>query len=720
MIGRRRSAGRTPRALICAALALAVGGPVASAAPTITIYSGGIFPTASPSVATLGPDGDVWFAQASPATPLARIAADGAVSDVPFTGVAPLPFLAWPTAIAAGADGDVWFVAGTIYRVAPSGAVTSLESSLPAGALPVGIAAGSGGAMWFTDDAGGGAIGRIAADGAVTEFRAGLQPGAAPGDITAGPDGEMWFTDAGPTPRIGSITADGAISEVGGLHGRPLQIAAGPDGNLWFTESGPFNGLGRITPAGGLTEFPTGVPVHGIASAEDGRVYFTEPLASTIGAITPAGAITTYSSAAVFPYLEPWDLAVGADGNVWFTDPTVPAAVGRLSVAPIVIVGAGVDVTSDSATVTGEVQGNGQATTYWFQYGTTTGYGDQTAPAGAPSGDGPQPVSGTLDDLSPGTTYHYRLVASNGTGTTLGSDQTLTTTAVGGAADGSTTTTTSAPVAPLATAGSTSTTSTAAVTSTLLSVSSTSTTTSARATRPAGGSASGDAPDGGLLHVSLAPLPATGVRAGHTVAIGVVAGVVYFRVPGSRRRVRLGAHSVVPVGAILDARDGIVKLTAAHSPLAHGGAVATAAARLQTGAFSGGLFVVRQNGTAAHAPVAIVLEGGSAAACTATAHATLLRASAKRPAPRAKRKVSKAGRPHAVVRMLWSKDSGGNFSTHGRDSVGTVQGTLWLTQDRCDGTLTRVVRGRVLVRALFIHHSVLVTAGHAYLAPARG
>ena len=69
------------------------------------------------------------------------------------------------------------------------------------------------------------------------------------------------------------------------------------------------------------------------------------------------------------------------------------------------------------------------------------------------------------------------------------------------------------------------------------------------------------------------------------------------------------------------------------------------------------------------------------------------------------------------MRQLWSRDSGGSFSTHGRDSVGTVQGTLWLTADRCDGTLTHVVQGRVLVRALHVRRRVLLHAGQSYLAP---
>jgi len=68
------------------------------------------------------------------------------------------------------------------------------------------------------------------------------------------------------------------------------------------------------------------------------------------------------------------------------------------------------------------------------------------------------------------------------------------------------------------------------------------------------------------------------------------------------------------------------------------------------------------------------------------------------------------------VRSLWSKDSHGQFQTYGHDSVATVRGTEWVTEDRCDGTLTRVVRGVVSVRARGARRPVTVTAGHSYLA----
>ena len=97
------------------------------------------------------------------------------------------------------------------------------------------------------------------------------------------------------------------------------------------------------------------------------------------------------------------------------------------AVAPTVATGAATGVTAVSATVSGTVDPQTFVTSYHFDYGTSTGYGATTATAGAGSWSGAQPVAANLSGLSPNTTYHYRLVATNPGGTTIGSDQTFTT-----------------------------------------------------------------------------------------------------------------------------------------------------------------------------------------------------------------------------------------------------------------------------------------------------
>jgi hypothetical protein len=68
------------------------------------------------------------------------------------------------------------------------------------------------------------------------------------------------------------------------------------------------------------------------------------------------------------------------------------------------------------------------------------------------------------------------------------------------------------------------------------------------------------------------------------------------------------------------------------------------------------------------------------------------------------------------VRRLWGRDSGGRFRTHGRHSQATVRGTRWVTVDRCDGTLTRVTEGSVVVRDFARRRSAVIRAGRSYLA----
>src|SRR3954451_13406101 len=98
-----------------------------------------------------------------------------------------------------------------------------------------------------------------------------------------------------------------------------------------------------------------------------------------------------------------------------------------IAAAPTATTGSAQGVTSSSATVTGSVNPNGEETTYAFQFGTTTAYGLQTSTKSAGSGNTAHDVSAALTGLRAGTTYHYRLIATNGSGTTVGGDQTFTT-----------------------------------------------------------------------------------------------------------------------------------------------------------------------------------------------------------------------------------------------------------------------------------------------------
>ena len=103
------------------------------------------------------------------------------------------------------------------------------------------------------------------------------------------------------------------------------------------------------------------------------------------------------------------------------------ASLATAASEPLVSTGNATAITSTSATLNGSVNPEGQATTYYFEYGTTTTYGTQTASTSAGTGTAAVNVSAPIASLMPNTRYHYRLVATNASGTTLGSDVSFTT-----------------------------------------------------------------------------------------------------------------------------------------------------------------------------------------------------------------------------------------------------------------------------------------------------
>lgn len=102
---------------------------------------------------------------------------------------------------------------------------------------------------------------------------------------------------------------------------------------------------------------------------------------------------------------------------------TLPAdSLATKPIPPSVYTGTFVGATPYAATFHGAVNPHGLATVYAFQFGTTTGYGAQTALASAGNGTTEVRVSQSISGLQPGITYHMRIVATNSAGTTYGQD----------------------------------------------------------------------------------------------------------------------------------------------------------------------------------------------------------------------------------------------------------------------------------------------------------
>lgn len=101
-----------------------------------------------------------------------------------------------------------------------------------------------------------------------------------------------------------------------------------------------------------------------------------------------------------------------------------PAA--AVASAPGASTGNATNVTGSTATLTGTVNPNKEETTYYFEYGTTTAYGTKTATETV-GGNAGKEVEVAISGLAPNTLYHFRLVATNPSGTDTGDDMTFTT-----------------------------------------------------------------------------------------------------------------------------------------------------------------------------------------------------------------------------------------------------------------------------------------------------
>jgi hypothetical protein len=147
------------------------------------------------------------------------------------------------------------------------------------------------------------------------------------------------------------------------------------------------------------------------------------------------------------------------------------------------------------------------------------------------------------------------------------------------------------------------------------------------------------------------------------------------------------------ISSFVDARRGTSRLTTARTRRVD---------QIQDGLFSAGIFQVRQSRRVRSRGLTEVrLKGGNFKRC----------------AQLGKPGGAGAAVSRRAIRRLRG-NSRGRFRTRGRNSSATVRGTVWEVVDRCDGTLTRVRRGRVVVRDFRRQRTVVVRAGKSYLARA--
>ena len=149
------------------------------------------------------------------------------------------------------------------------------------------------------------------------------------------------------------------------------------------------------------------------------------PLATSASGSSVSAVLTGLTCGTLYHFRV---VAVNGTGTTNGSDATFTTSSTTCS-APTATTGTASSITSTGATLGGTVSSNGKSTTVTFNYGTTTGYGSSVTAAQSPlatSASGSS-VSAAITGLTCGTTYHFRVVGVNGSGTTKGSDATFST-----------------------------------------------------------------------------------------------------------------------------------------------------------------------------------------------------------------------------------------------------------------------------------------------------
>jgi NHL repeat len=230
---------------------------------------------------------------------------------------------------------------------------------------------------------------------------------------------------------------------------KPTGVAVDPSGNLWVADTGNQR-IEQLSPAGAsLSEIPVEGTLQSVAVDAHAHVFaILRNSADFCGSLEPPCLHLLEYTAAGAPLIDlgagefgggannegarlPDMIAVNdSTGRVYISDPfnsrvliytppTPPQVENELAVG----------ITTSEAKLGALVNPGGIGTSYLFEYGTTTAYG-QSAPY--PAGDAgtglkPTTVWASPSGLQPGTTYHYRVVVSNDLGEVQGEDKTFTT-----------------------------------------------------------------------------------------------------------------------------------------------------------------------------------------------------------------------------------------------------------------------------------------------------
>ena len=236
---------------------------------------------------------------------------------------------------------------------------------------------------------------------------------------------------------------DGSTSSPDGAFGAVSALAVDASHRLYVTDAAKAR-VDRYA-AGGewqatVDDGSRGAPGAIAADPTSSELYILEagPLGQQITSFSAGGAAPLESFGAGHLTGASAIAANHASGSVYTADPAI-AAVERFTTftAPTVTTESSSAVTASEATLNGTINPEGVAgtTTYRFDWGADTNYGNSTPETDSGGGSSNVPAAATISGLQPGTTYHYRLVGTNGSGSSFGGDESFTTAAAQVAVD---------------------------------------------------------------------------------------------------------------------------------------------------------------------------------------------------------------------------------------------------------------------------------------------
>jgi len=169
----------------------------------------------SPNGITLGPDGNLWFAELN-TYKISRVTPDGNVTEFGTSQSSTDPGPPGLTQVAAGPDGNLWFTEtnfGKVGMMTPAGLYQFAISPPTATPMPFGIVSGNDGSLWITET-GTGYLGRLTpGQFSIVDFPI-PTANSDPRGITSGPDGALWFVEfANTANQVGRRSFAGVFTE---------------------------------------------------------------------------------------------------------------------------------------------------------------------------------------------------------------------------------------------------------------------------------------------------------------------------------------------------------------------------------------------------------------------------------------------------------------------------------------------------------------------------